>query len=32
MWINDLSRERELGELQPDEMWFGDVNYFWPES
>jgi hypothetical protein len=31
-WINDLSRDRDKREQDPERTWFGPVNYFWPES
>ena len=30
-WKRDLAEERDLSELKPSEMWFGNVRYFWPE-
>jgi predicted nuclease with RNAse H fold len=32
VWTRDLSRDRGDSELDPKEMWFGEVRYFWPES
>jgi hypothetical protein len=29
-WMRDLSLQRDQHELDPKRMWFGEVNYFWP--
>jgi hypothetical protein len=30
-WRRDLTIDRDTGELEPARMWFGPVNYWWPE-
>jgi hypothetical protein len=30
-WTIDLSMSRNADELDPKQLWFGPVNYFWPE-
>jgi hypothetical protein len=30
VWSRDLSVKRCASELDPKQMWFGEVNYFWP--
>jgi len=29
-WTHDLSIERDKSELDPKDIWFGPVNYWWP--
>jgi hypothetical protein len=31
IWRHDLSLQRSESELDPKQMWFGEVNYFWPD-
>jgi predicted nuclease with RNAse H fold len=31
-WLRDLSLQRSDSELDPKRMWFGEVNYFWPND
>src|SRR5262245_33775591 len=30
-WSRDLSLDRDVRELDPRQMWFGLVNYHWPD-